>query len=51
MNTEFELAKKANMSTLVDYPKDAFVSKTPINRELGAVFRMLLKRGKSLKCF
>lgn len=48
MNNEFDLAKKAQMSSLVDYAKDAIVSKTLIKKESGTVTLFAFDKGQSL---
>ncbi len=48
MNSEFELAKKADMASLVDYPKDAIVSKTLIKKETGTVTLFAFDKGQGL---
>lgn len=48
MNTEFELAKKANMAALVDYPTDAILSKTLIKKEIGTVTLFAFDKGQGL---
>ncbi len=48
MNTDFDLATVANMSDLVDYAKDAIVSKTLIKKETGTVTLFAFDKGQGL---
>lgn len=48
MNTDFEAAKTANMASLVEYAKDAIVSKTLIKKETGTVTLFAFDKGQGL---
>lgn len=48
MKTEFETTKKANLSGLADYAKDAVVSKTLINKDTGTVTLFTFDAGQGL---
>jgi len=48
MNTDFDVAKTANMASLVDYATDAIVSKTLIKKETGTVTLFAFDKGQGL---
>jgi quercetin dioxygenase-like cupin family protein len=48
MNTDFDVAKTANMASLVDYAADAVVSKTLIKKETGTVSLFAFDKGQGL---
>jgi quercetin dioxygenase-like cupin family protein len=48
MKIEFETAKKANLVELIDYSKDAIVSKTLIKKETGTVTLFAFDQGQGL---
>ena len=48
MNKEFELGTKAEMASLVEYAKDAIVSKTLIKKETGTVTLFAFDKGQGL---
>jgi len=48
MNTDFDVAKTANMASLVDYATDAVVSKTLIKKETGTVSLFAFDKGQGL---
>ncbi|MFC2129218.1 cupin domain-containing protein [Bacteroidota bacterium] len=48
MKSEFDLAKKADMASLVEYAKDAVVSKTLIKKETGTVTLFAFDKGQGL---
>jgi len=48
MNTDFDVAKTANMASLVDYAPDAVVSKTLIKKETGTVSLFAFDKGQGL---
>ncbi len=48
MNTDFDVAKTANMVSLVDYAPDAVVSKTLIKKETGTVSLFAFDKGQGL---
>ena len=48
MNTDFDVAKTANMVGLVDYAPDAVVSKTLIKKETGTVSLFAFDKGQGL---
>ena len=48
MNSEFDLAKTAHMASLVDYAKDAIVSKTLMKKDTGTVTLFAFDKGQGL---
>ena len=48
MNSEFDLAKTAHMASLVEYAKEAIVSKTLIKKETGTVSIFAFDKGQGL---
>ncbi len=48
MNTDFEVAKTASMEALVEYAKDAVVSKTLIKKDTGTVTLFAFDKGQGL---
>jgi len=48
MNSEFDLAKTAHMASLVDYAKDAIVSKTLMKKDTGTVTLFAFDQGQGL---
>ena len=48
MNTDFDVAKTANMTALVDYAPDAIVSKTLIKKDTGTVTLFAFDKGQGL---
>ena len=48
MNNDFDVAKTANMEGLVEYAKDAVVSKTLIKKDTGTVSLFAFDKGQGL---
>ncbi len=48
MNNDFDVAKTANMDALVEYAKDAIVSKTLIKKDTGTVTLFAFDKGQGL---
>ena len=48
MKTEFETGKKSNLANLIDYAKEAIVSKTLIKKKTGTVTLFAFDQGQGL---